>query len=745
MKSHGTAAWHENAPTTLANLISMTRLSELQKGSCSRTSTMGAFGEQRPVAVNVNGSESAANHKNIKRQIKSSLIGHDRDYRQYKNASRSYGRCGYDNNGTMRTSNTETLTANERIEQMAWLENCGHGPEGKRSSIHSRSMAKRITAFNRAGDFPYNELEHELVVKSIIESSDYAVDMHVDLLINNEGMQYLGMSTRLLSKCVREQAMVGMSNIKGLSPNENYTAAMIRRHQEESQKQTLLLAFCTNTLGMTASQFEDTAAILFEDQRMKSDEPNGAPDNVRNNKRKVTTTDDNIKGNTTYEDTMNGLSPSDIKSVCHIAMSDKLKSERITHAIEAHEDKVKKGISSITTGGTFTGEVLLSEMFMQYIEPEYAAFQFFRSVSDAVEVPSLTDYVKKQPMDIFPFGMAPDVNAIHDIQMPPTIIDRSMIDTFLGTRLNIIEQQQSTLTEELLHVVLPKRYAVDGGSTISSMDIICGPLLGCSFKELSKIYDFVNFSPFRSLSSGREIYDTIMKCSAELANIDHIEDSINGIKCAGGGAHRIASEDERGKNYDMQHRQNRLPKSDAIKTIDEHESRQSLRIPRFTRLVGTTMCMVAWVEMVRSCVPSMSDIRIGAVDGFLYQDDINIPEGVSLKSTSTHHVDRAVRVLAPFTLYLYRGVYFMLVQQEKCKSYTVNSDQENGSDGHAVPAKCSTFGDTVFSSPDYTVLLEFVKRARTYGMEQTMNSYKLLAHRIELETNGNSDADSILG
>lgn len=227
------------------------------------------------------------------------------------------------------------------------------------------------------------------------------------------------------------------------------------------------------------------------------------------------------------------LSIDDIENMCSKNRKDHSIHREVRDVVTENRAVLMNRLRNVMSSATLNGETILNEVIVQIHEPMRLKDRFLGLVGNSIELL--------------------DIDVIR--------IERLM----RGKRINILGARAPIIIDELLRLILPKRYRLVNGMNIAFLDILIDVLLGKDTRFKQIIYDLVTFSCAR----GIEDTDTLFVLFSQIE-------------------HKIDSMKE---------------ESETEKVIIREWSRQQH--------------FILWFETARLCIQELSDITIGCPDDVL--------------------------------------------------------------------------------------------------------------------------------
>lgn len=147
--------------------------------------------------------------------------------------------------------------------------------------------------------------------------------------------------------------------------------------------------------------------------------------------------------------------------------------------------------------------------------------------------------------------------------IPVFTSNRNLATTLRSKRVELLGARQPTMTDELLDIVLPRRFHLKDGMTTVFIDVFLDVLLGASMEFKQKIHDIVSFSSIRGLTESDDVLEVLERLNRQVKEAEKQAQNV----------------------WDIMLREWR---------------RQEI--------------FIIWLKMIRRVVPSSSDLLVGCVD-----------------------------------------------------------------------------------------------------------------------------------
>jgi len=327
-------------------------------------------------------------------------------------------------------------------------------------------------------------------------------------------------------------ALVDNERLKSLGLCPEYLGAFLRKnkhtkHTTEEVRNAVYMAVFLNTIGVSGKVALETIMSFYDAAHRDNSVLSAAK--IREQKDAMT----NLKQCSDYAEASRNLTAGEINEICSTSLSIHLSKKEVSYAIEDNRELVSKSVNDVLHVPIFSAETLLVETCFQIIEPIHARETFVKMVSS---------------------GLSPT---------PVFASDRKLATTLRSKRVELLGARQPTMTDELLDIVLPRRFHLRNGMTTAFIDVFLDVLLGASMEFKQKIHDVVSFACIRGLTESDDVLEVLERLDRQVNEAEQQAQSV----------------------WDIMLREWR---------------RQEI--------------FIIWLEMIRRVVPSLSDLLVGCVD-----------------------------------------------------------------------------------------------------------------------------------
>jgi len=326
-------------------------------------------------------------------------------------------------------------------------------------------------------------------------------------------------------------ALVDGERLKSLGLCPEYVGAFLKKKYAKSSteevRNAVYMAVFLNTIGVSGKVALETIMSFYDAAHKDTSVLSAAK--IREQNDAVT----NLKQCADYAEASRNLTAGQINEICSTSLSVHLSKKEVSSVIEDNREFVSKLVNDVLSVPIFSAETLLAETCFQIVEPAHARETFVKSTSS---------------------GLSP---------IPMFASDRNLATTLRSKRVELLGARQPTMTDELLDIVLPRRFHLRDGMTTAFIDVFLDVLLGASMEFKQKIHDVVSFACIRGLTESDDVLEVLERLDRQVNEAEQQAQSV----------------------WDIMLREWR---------------RQEI--------------FIIWLEMIRRVVPSLSDLLVGCVD-----------------------------------------------------------------------------------------------------------------------------------
>jgi len=326
-------------------------------------------------------------------------------------------------------------------------------------------------------------------------------------------------------------ALVDGERLKALGLCPEYVGAFLKKkhakNSAEDVRNAVYMAIFLNTIGVSGKVALETIMSFYDAAHKDTSVLSAAKIKEQNDA--VTS----LKQCSEYAEASRNLTVGQINEICSTSLSVHLSKKEVSSVIEDNREVVSKSVNDVLCVPIFSAETLLVETCFQIVEPTHAREMFLTAVSCSLS-----------PIPVF-------------------ASDRNLATTLRSKRVELLGARQPTMTDELLDIVLPRRFHVRDGMTTAFLDVFLDVLLGASMEFKQKIHDVVSFACIRGLTDSDDVLEVLERLDRQVKEAEQHAQSV----------------------WDIMLREWR---------------RQEI--------------FIIWLEMVRRVVPSLSDLLVGCVD-----------------------------------------------------------------------------------------------------------------------------------
>jgi len=277
-------------------------------------------------------------------------------------------------------------------------------------------------------------------------------------------------------------ALVDKDRLKSLGLCPEYVGAFLNKHGKqnpapEEVKNTTFIAVFLNSIGVTGTVAMETIMSFYDAAHKNATELSVAK--VKENK-DVTAS---LLRSGDYVDASRNLTPAQIHDICSASLHVHLSNTEVNAFIEDNRELVSKAVSDSLCVPVFSAEALLVETFFQIVEPLHARKLF---------------------------------EDVHVSALPTLSSGRRLATTLRGKRVDLPGPRQPTMTDELLDIVLPRRFHLKDGMTTAFLDAYLDVLMGASMVIKQAIHDIVSFACVRGLTDSDEVLDVLERLERQV-------------------------------------------------------------------------------------------------------------------------------------------------------------------------------------------------------------------------------------
>lgn len=279
---------------------------------------------------------------------------------------------------------------------------------------------------------------------------------------------------RTASNSLPCSALVDEKRLASLGLNADYVGALFKK-PATSKKTTTYISLFLNTLGLSGNETTEVVMRFYDDAhsfKMSTEESTAHPAG--------------------YEEIGPNLTQKKIRELCSSSLTSHLKKKEVASVIETSRETICQNVQDAIAAPVLDAETLLIETDIQ-IQGPLAAYQHF-------------EHMTEQAIDL--------------LDCDVTKLERLL----RGKQLDIPGPRESILTEELLRLLLPRRFLLKSSSSITCLDIFLDVLLGVSVPFKSYVYDVVHFTSVKGMTDTSAILLMLNKSS--LLNIKKRDNSL---------------------------------------------------------------------------------------------------------------------------------------------------------------------------------------------------------------------------
>lgn len=284
-------------------------------------------------------------------------------------------------------------------------------------------------------------------------------------------------------------ALVDDERLKSLGLSPEYVGAFLKKQRlqnmdPEDVRNTTYMALFLNTMGVTGKVAMETIMSFYDaahkDVSLLS---------VAKMKEKRDTTTSLLQYGE-YAEANRSLTSIEINDICSASLHVHLSNKEVSAVMEDNRELVAKSVGDILCVPVFAAETLLAETCFQIVEPMHVRKLFEKAALDGLS-----------PMPAFSSG-------------------RRLATMLRSKRLQLHGPRQPTMTDELLDIVLPRRYHLRDGMTIAFLDVFLDVLLGASMSVKQTVHDIVSFACVRGLTDSDEVLDVLERLNREVVKAE---------------------------------------------------------------------------------------------------------------------------------------------------------------------------------------------------------------------------------
>lgn len=331
-------------------------------------------------------------------------------------------------------------------------------------------------------------------------------------------------------KCLYD-ALVDSERLKSLGLCPEYVGAFLKKKyakgNTEEVRNAVYMAVFLNTIGVSGKVALETIMSFYDAAHKDTSALSAAK--IKEQNTAVT----NLKQCADYVEASRSLTTNQLNEICSTSLSVHLSKKEVSSVIEDNREFVSKAVNDVLSVPIFSAETLLVETCFQIVEPIHAREMFVKAASASLS-----------PIPVF-------------------TSNRNLATMLRSKRIELLGARQPTMTDELLDIVLPRRFHLRDGMTTAFIDVFLDVLLGASMEFKQKIHDIVSFASIRGLTESDDVLEVLERLNSQVKEAEKQAQSV----------------------WDIMLREWR---------------RQEI--------------FIIWFEMIRRVVPSLSDLLVGCVD-----------------------------------------------------------------------------------------------------------------------------------